>query len=185
MPTNFIALAATVLLLTASAAAQQEQQDAQQAQTTKPQAAQQQQQSQKVPPNEINPIGQPVNIKLDLTITDQSGAGEPAKKTVSVILADRANGSVRTGSTASGARLNVDAQPLLLPNGNIRLSLGVEYSPRSLSAKEHEEGRLHPSVLNERIVVVLEPGKPLMISQAADAASDRKTTVEVRVTLIK
>ena len=184
MSRSFLAITAAVLISAAPAAAQDPP-----AQTQKPAQAQKPQQpetqQQKVPPNEINPIGQPVNIRVELTIVDQAGPGEPAKKTVTMMLADRANGSVRTGSTASGAKLNVDATPHLLPGGAIRLGLSIEYSPRSLSTKEYEAGGLPPSVIYERVSVVHEPGKPLMISQAADAASDRKTTVEVRATLIK
>jgi hypothetical protein len=41
------------------------------------------------------------------------------------------------------------------------------------------------SSLNQRVVIVLEPNKPLMLSQAADPLSDRRITVEVRVSILK
>ena len=62
--------------------------------------------------------GQPINIKLEITITDQGAPGEPSRKTVSMVVADRAVGSVRTAGTqimtATGPQpllINVDATP--------------------------------------------------------------------------
>jgi hypothetical protein len=118
-----------------------------------------------------DPPGQLVNIKFDLTITDQTGPGEPGRKSLTLIVADRQVGYVRTYAPAKEggqARLNVDARPHILQNGHVRVGLGLEY----------------PS-LNQQINIILEPGKPLVISQAADPTSDRKISVEVRATLLK
>ena len=142
------------------------------------------------------PSGQPVNIKLDLTITDQLASGAPAKKTVSMIVADRYSGSIRSIGNSVRATLNVDATPQILQNGNVRLQLGLEYNPRQpTTAPEKVKGPNGEvlelprdeggSSLNQRVVIVLEPNKPLMLSQAADPLSDRKITVEVRVSLLK
>jgi hypothetical protein len=144
--------------------------------------------------------GQPVNVKLDLTITDQIGPGEPSKKTVTMIIADRAAGSVRSTSNAtiSGiignrAIINVDATPQLLPNGNVKVLLGLEYNPRQGTDKvKTASGEVVDipkeaggSSLNQRVTIVLEPNKPLVFSQAADPMSDRKISVEVRATILK
>ncbi len=142
------------------------------------------------------PSGQPVNIKLDLTITDQLASGAPAKKTVSMIVADRYSGSIRSIGNSVRATLNVDATPQILQNGNVRLQLGLEYNPRQpTTAPEKVKGPNGEvlelprdeggSSLNQRVVIVLEPNKPLMLSQAADPLSDRKITVEVRVSILK
>lgn len=128
--------------------------------------------------------GQAVNIKLDVTITDQTGPGEPIRKIVTLIVADRSNGSIRsTGSVRSQGRvqINVDARPQILPSGAIRLTLGLEYNPRTLGNDAPTEW----SSLNEQLGVVLQSGKPLLVSQAADPASDRKISVEVTATLLK
>jgi hypothetical protein len=130
------------------------------------------------------PLGQPVNIKLELTITDQTGPGEPIRKVVTMVLADRGTGSIRSlGSVRSQGRvqINVDARPQILQSGIIRLSLGLEYNPRTLGNDAPTEW----SSLNEQISVVLEAGKPLVVSQAADPASDRKIAVEVRATILR
>jgi len=139
------------------------------------------------------PVGQPLNIKIDLTITDQAGAGEPAKKTVTMLLADRSTGSIRsTGSQRIPTEgnvpvsINVDAQPTIATDGSIRLMLGLEYQPRPGTAQADpplNSARL--SQLNERLTIIVQDGKPLMISQAADPGSDRRITVELRVTVLK
>jgi hypothetical protein len=130
------------------------------------------------------PMGQPVNIKLELTITDQTGPGDPLKKIVTLVVADRGNGSIRSiGSVRTQGRvqINVDARPYILQSGAIRLTLGLEYNPRTLGNDAPTEW----SSLNEQIAVVLDPGKPLVVSQAADPASDRKITIQVTATLLK
>ena len=83
------------------------------------------------------PEGQPVNIRLEITITDQAGPGEPAKKTITMVVADRSNGGIRSSGTqavtSSGlapVSINVDASPTILKEGSIRLQLGLEYQPR-------------------------------------------------------
>jgi hypothetical protein len=128
--------------------------------------------------------GQPVNIRLELTIRDQTGRGEPLEKVVSMVVADGRNGSIRSvGSVRTQGRvqINVDARPQLLPSGAVRLILGLEYNPRTLGSDAPTEW----SSLNEQIGVVLEPGKPLIVSQAADPASERKISVQVRATPMK
>jgi hypothetical protein len=149
------------------------------------------QQEQKPKPNEETSaprpepaLGQPINIRLDLTITDQTGPGEPLRKVVTMVLADRGNGSIRSiGNVRTQGRvqINVDARPQILQSGGVRLSLGLEYNPRTLGNDAPAEW----SSLNEQIQTVVEPGKPLVISQAADPASDRKITVEVKATIMK
>ena len=138
--------------------------------------------------------GQPVNIRLDLTITDQAGSGEPSRKVISLIVGDRQNGMIRsrgqlwvTERRAYSATFNVDARPTILGDGRIRLDLGLEYQPTPPQAGAQTPGT-HVSdatLLNERVGVVLETGKPLVISQAFDPASDRKVSVELKGTILK
>jgi hypothetical protein len=150
-----------------------------------------------VPSAEV--AGQPVNVKLDLTITDQMGPGEPAKRTVTMIVADRQSGSIRSQANQGHARMYVDATPTVLPGGDIRVYLGMEYNPRQpVTEKPAVPGAAAAgfamiptdaptggSSLNQRITLILQPGKPMVISQAADPVSDRKITVEVRASLLK
>ena len=139
------------------------------------------------------PIGQPVNIRLEITITDQAGPGEPSKKSITMMLADRSNGGIRSSGTqavtSSGmapVSINVDVFPTILKEGAIRLQLGLEYQPRpSTDPSQTAVPPSRMSTLNERITVIVQDGKPLTISQAADPGSDRKITVELRATVLK
>jgi len=140
--------------------------------------------SQAAPQRVPEQTGQPVNIKLDITITDQTGPGEPLRKIVTLIVADRGTGSIRSmGNVRAQGRvqINVDARPTILQSGAVRLGLALEYNPRTLGNDAPTEW----SSLNEQIGVVLEPGKPLVVSQAADPASDRKIVVELKATILR
>lgn len=151
------------------------------------------------------PVGQPVNVKIDVTITDQSAPGEAAKKTVSMIVGDRQSNTIRSaatvpvttrgGSTSSPVtsfnyrevRINVDARPILLKDNRISLNFGLEYLPQVQAnpknpAEPPAEGT---ASLNERLGLILESGKPVVVSQAADPTSDRRITVELVATILK
>ena len=128
------------------------------------------------------------NIRIELTITDQRGAAAPISKIISMTMVDAGFGRIRTGGdvrTPLGFRpvtLNVDAQPRVLNNGKIRVDLTIEYRP---TAAESDTEQSTTPTINESIGVLLEDGKPLMISQSADPATDRKVKVEVKATIVK
>jgi len=147
------------------------------------------------------PQPQPLNVKIEFTITDQAGATEPARKVVSMIVGDRQNNSIRTtGSVrvtdqaAPGAartfhyrevRINVDAHPVLLKDGKISLNFGLEYLPTGPGRGEESSPDPGLSSLNERMGLLLESGKAIIVSQAADPASDRRITVELTATILR
>jgi hypothetical protein len=133
------------------------------------------------------PEGLPTNIKVELTITDQSGPAPASKRTVSMMVADRSSGSVRSQGQAMGggrtATLNADASPIILEDGQMRLQLGLEYLPKP--SGETENLLAHPGSLNQRITLIVQSGKPTIVSQASDPNSDRKMTVELTATIQK
>jgi hypothetical protein len=159
----------------------------------------------KAPPE---PPPLPLNIRIEVSITDQSGTNPPAKKVVTMIASDRMSTNVRSSASVpvkqtvfSGApnastpqtsysyrtvQINVDARPAIVqkdPN-KISMNFGLEYLPTTrLSAQEEGEPGL--TSWNERLSVILESGKPMVVSQAADPTSDRKITVEVTATILK
>jgi hypothetical protein len=133
-----------------------------------------------LPPPE--PMGQPINVRVELAITDQFAAGDPLKKAVTMIAADRARSSVRNDAGSRGF-LNADAQPLVLTSGAIRLVLGFEYMPTVVTSGTEVARTL--SRLNEQVTVILESGKPLVISQAGDPSSERRVTVQVTATVVR
>jgi hypothetical protein len=65
-------------------------------------------------------------------------------------------------------KINVDARPQILPTGNIRVTLSLEYQ-----------------AFIQQQTVVVESGKPLVLTQTADPLSDRRVTVEMRATILK
>lgn len=172
MPTRTAAILIAGLLLTAGLPAQETGQESQ-LPATKPRS---------------DTVGQPTNIKLEVTITDQTGPGEPGRKTVSMILADRQSGSIRSGGhvLADGNRLpvtlNVDARPVIVSGGRILVELTLEYLPKpGTDNASSGEGRAN---LTERLSgLIVASGKPLVISQASDPSSDRRISVELTATI--
>jgi hypothetical protein len=138
-----------------------------------------------------------VNIRLEITISISDSRGTPVAppRVVTMYLVDRDAGRLRVGAaanssartpdgvpmvTGSGPILNVDATPETLTNSRVRVRLGLEYRPGSL---ESDKG--HSLHVNERVSAVLEDGKPLVVSQTPDPASDRSVKVELKATILK
>jgi hypothetical protein len=126
--------------------------------------------------------GQPLNIKVDLTITEQAGSNPQTVKTVSILAADNNTGRIRSYGGVRFGELNVDVRPRLIQGGRLLVSLTVEYRPVPGGAKEGDPDR--PG-LSESLTVFLQEGKPLVVSQSADPNSDRKVTLEVRASVLK
>jgi hypothetical protein len=175
---NWIAGIAAVLLITSTSYAQERGKPATNT-ATKPATAR----ASKPDP------GQPVNLKLDLTITDQTGSSEATKRTVSMIVADRTSGSVRStgrvtvGPNTHSVGLNLDAEPFILNDNQVRITVALDYTPKP--EKENAttgEGR---ASLTERLTLWVQPGKSVVISHASDPTSDRKITAELVTTLLK
>lgn len=131
------------------------------------------------------------NVQIELTLTDQSGSNTPEKKTVSMIVSSgnwgkiRSVGSMRrVGDAPIGVDLNVDARPFVSVEGPIQLELTLNYSPGGLTVPG-KDNQTAQTGLNQSLTVVLQTGKPLIISQSADPVSDRKVVVEVKATILK
>ena len=131
--------------------------------------------------------GKEFNVQIEITITDQSAASAPDKKVVTLLAADQTMGRVRANANARqenlgmvGTELNVDARPVLMDNDRILLELTLEYTPLRPSPVQQA-----PTNLNESLTVILQNGRPLTVSQAADPVSDRRMTVEVKATILK
>lgn len=130
------------------------------------------------------------NINLELTITDQSTPADAAKKLVTMIVADGSRGSIRTSGVVntpvegrSNVILNVDARPMIRSDNSIMTQLTIEYFPKLDPANETKDvGRTQ---VNQSMSLILESGRPTVISQAADPVSNRKVTVEVKATIMK
>jgi hypothetical protein len=161
------------------------------AQTPKPAAAPQPKEGAQSKPAAA-PEGMPVNVRVEITITDQRGDGPPIVKTVTKTVADRTWGRIRTNAevaTKFGFRqvvLNVDTFPRVLPShiaqNKLRVDLTIDYRP---VAGEADSEKGSTPVVNETLTVILEDGKPMVISQSADPATDRKVKVEAKATILR
>jgi hypothetical protein len=127
--------------------------------------------------------GRDVNLQLEFTISDQTGAAAADKKIVSMLVADATSGRIRTQQgTGISPTINVDARPQILDSGAILLELTIEYRP---PAREDTKVSERPAVLNESLTVLLLNGKPQVISQASDPVTDRRLSIEVRASILK
>ena len=157
-----------------------------------------------VPARAPGPFKALSNVQIELTISDQTGSGPVEKKTVSMIAASGTWGKIRaagvarpnsaTGNVPVG--LNVDARPFVDQDGVVQVELTIGYNPLSQLAIEaydpqksdrasYTASQIRPTELNQSLTVVLQSGKPLIVSQAADPVSDRKIIVEVKATVLK
>ena len=123
------------------------------------------------------PPGQLVNIRIDVTVSEDGGDAAPWRKTLTLTLADRQPGSIRAFGNAAQpntppARLNVDAFPILQGDGRVQAQVTLDYGPMGRGT----------SIKVEPLLV---PGKPLVVSQAADPGTDRKLVVELTATVLK
>ena len=80
--------------------------------------------------------------------------------------------------------LNVDARPFVSTEGQIQLEITLVYAPIK-GPGDPKESKQRPAGVNQSQTVVLQSGKPLIISQAADPTGDRKIVVEVKATVLK
>jgi hypothetical protein len=136
--------------------------------------------------------GQPINIKVEFTITDQRTGTPPVKRTVSVVVADSYTGVIRSQSDIAGFNssvpLNVDTSPNLLADGRIRLGFNLQYdSPLPVQSSEGgtPRGTVLKTAMHDSVMLILENGKSVIAAQSADPIGDRQVTVEVKATILK
>jgi hypothetical protein len=138
--------------------------------------------------------GQPINIKVEVTITDQRGGTPALKKTVTVVTGDNMNGFIRSSANYTNigtVPLNVDTEPQLLADGKIRLRVNLEYdlpAPAAIGPSEGvpaTERLLRVTQIRENLALILESGKPVVAAQSADPVGDRQVTIEVKATALR
>src|SRR5688572_12619960 len=125
------------------------------------------------------PQPQLLNVKVDLTITDQREGTASTAKTLTIIVADRESGRIRSASAREELTLNVDVRPELVRDGRVRTWLTLEYRPPRTSPDKEAVG------MTESLVAILDDCKPLVVSQSADPASSRSVKVELKATILK
>jgi hypothetical protein len=156
----------------------------------------------------------PKNIRFDIAIAD-SGAGAPVSKSVTLNVSQGGSGSIRSTApmpgtpvtlpktvTTRGAdgkestttqaltpsiSLNVDvSNPLIYEDGYIRAIVVIEYQPYVAPASlPSASTRPQPAVVRANSMSVFESGKKMVLLQAADPLSDRRTIIEVTATILR
>lgn len=152
-----------------------------------------------IPPPAIQQIPALKNIQVEITIIDQGGSQPPLKKTLTVIAADNGSGSIRSTVTVAMPRhppgpdpknftyeelpLNVDIRPQVTENKNrIRARMILNY--QTFYAAQANNMPAVKSVVTMDQHVMLDNGKPMVVSQSADATTDRKVSVELKATIL-
>ena len=134
--------------------------------------------------------GQPVNVKVEFTITDQQPGAAAVKKSVSVVVADSMSGAIRSSSDVAGVGnvpLNIDVDPMILADGKLRLRFNLQYDlpvPRDPNSDRTGKTTLKMNI-HDSMSVILESGKALTVAQSADPVGDRQVTVEVKATVLR
>ena len=133
-------------------------------------------------------------MRVELNITEEGGGGAPVKKTVSAVVADGYNGFVReqgfapstnNNSPGRAVPLNLDAFPTILANGKIRLTCSIQYNAGASASSAPAADPRSGTDIRQNLVLIVESGKSLVVSQATDPVSDRRVTVEVMATILK
>lgn len=137
-----------------------------------------------------------MNIRVEVTLTQQSP--DELEKTVTLVAADGQPGMLRTvvefprvpGAESAGleqAPLGVDVMPRILDTGKIRVRLSVNYNvPRPGQGTEPAKGATQArAMLSETLTVLLDDGKPQLVSQSADALGSRSVGLTVKASVLK
>lgn len=131
--------------------------------------------------------GQLANVRVDVKITDERPGQPPVSKVVSLTVADRRDGFVRTSAVDSPMPgpipLNVDASPMI-EGTHIRLNLGLQYSWVDETASGDARQRSRRD-FQQRLGLVLEDGKTVRAAQSADPLGDRRVNLEVTATVLR
>jgi hypothetical protein len=126
--------------------------------------------------------GQPINVRLDVTVTDQGSAGVSQPKTLMVMLVDRAMG--RTRAAFEDRSIAVDARPAIV-GGRIRVSITVQSDANRNFALSPEQQFDPTMIWRNSFSLLLDNGKPMLVLETSDAVTKRKLSIEVKATIQK
>lgn len=139
------------------------------------------------PPADPELGGQPINIRLDVSVIDQTAQGGNQPKSLMVMLVDRAMG--RTRAAFQDRSIAVDARPVIV-EGRIRVYLIIQ----SETSRSHFPIAVMPSTPSTEdhtldwrnsFSLLLENGKPMVALETMDAVTKRKMSIEVKATIQK
>ena len=128
------------------------------------------------------------NVKLEVKISDSINPDSQHSKTITVMCLDGNSSQVR--SQSGEGLINIDARPMIRPDGRIYVQLILEYRP-DLPSPAAAPGNAPSNAMNragsfsESLNLLVGDAKPMVASQSADPRSDRKVTIELTATVVK
>ena len=125
------------------------------------------------PPAPPRPVGQMINVRIDVVLSDSKGA----TKTLTMTVADGESGMNRTTTAGHEFSFNADASPSVVGN-KIRLRLTADAVVPDAEAKVGNRLALRQSQ-----TVILNDGDSVEIARAADPVSDRSFVLTVKATI--
>ncbi len=140
------------------------------------------------PPPPPRRLGQLANVLVDVVITDRGPDGPENRRVISATAADGERASVRnSGTTVNGSgppsHLSLDVRPVIAEGGRVRLDVGLDFQLVERDVADPGGAVFGQVRLTQNIV--LESGKPLVISQSTAPGTQRTVTVEVKATVMR
>jgi hypothetical protein len=133
--------------------------------------------------------GQPLNVQVDVTVSDQVGTAPPVVRTITATAADwnrasvRSQSNVRTSTGFQPITLSLDVRPQVVGPNRVRVEIGLDTAAVTTEGSSKELTATPGSRATQ--TVMLESGKPVLLSQTTDPLIDRKTTIEVKATILR
>ena len=138
--------------------------------------------------------GEAVNVRVDLRLRTQSGSSTTSERTLSVVaVGDGSKTAVRSGSDvpiptgAGGAfqyrNVGLTADVRVIVEKRVQLSLTLSYN--YLATTPAADKPVTIGSMTSEIRALLEDGKPLVISDQVDAATDQRLIVEAKATILR
>jgi hypothetical protein len=125
-------------------------------------------------------------VKVEVTVTEQVGAKPPHLKSLSLTTADGESAQIRnqpevaTPGPVLPAPFSVDALPQLIDANRLRLGLSIDYNVVDATSEKGARNQVR-----SRQQLVLESGKPMIVSESTDPMTERRVTVTVTATILR
>jgi hypothetical protein len=125
-------------------------------------------------------------VRIDVTVTEQEGSKAPRSKHLTLTAADGSGAQIRnlpevsTPGPVREAEFSIDARPEILDTTRVRLWLSMEYNVVDPTAEKAARNQLR-----SRQELVLESGKPMVVSETTDPITERRVTVTVTATVLR
>jgi hypothetical protein len=112
------------------------------------------------------------NLRLEFVFTLEGEGMDPARKTVTMVVADRQMGRHRS---AEGDHVVIEARPSILADGRVQVAAKLEYRARGSDG----------AGLVDSVSTVLDDAQALVVSKASDSRAKRQISVELKATTLK